>query len=246
MISASRVACHDENHCPCRLVRTTKGTFVSTAAERATQLDLVARLKSSYPELPDAPTPDMLDHDRITAYLKPVHDVGGEPDAPMKYENKQYEQWEEMTYVICEVLGVARDLAVRGAPPDGQRRRRAGRVSRACRTTVAGCWRSRRVLVEKHHIGLTELSERMARGPGALRRRPRGQEAGGAAQVRRRRIAGQAQQPPQPRGRQGRSAGLRRARPASRSSRSVTRSWCANCPSLFYTRTPEYVRGAPG
>jgi hypothetical protein len=47
----------------------------------------------------------MLDHERITAYLKPVHDVGGEPDAPMKYENKQYELWEHMTYVICEVLG---------------------------------------------------------------------------------------------------------------------------------------------
>jgi len=49
---------------------------MSTAAERAAQLDLVARLKSAYPELPDAPTPDMLDHGRITAYLKPVHDVG--------------------------------------------------------------------------------------------------------------------------------------------------------------------------
>ncbi|MDT5245114.1 MAG: thiocyanate hydrolase subunit alpha, partial [Mycobacterium sp.] len=35
---------------------------MSTAAERAAQLDLVARLKSAYPELPDAPTPDMLDH----------------------------------------------------------------------------------------------------------------------------------------------------------------------------------------
>ena len=47
----------------------------------------------------------MSDHERITAYLKPVHDVGGEPDAPMKYENKQYELWEHMTYVTCEVLG---------------------------------------------------------------------------------------------------------------------------------------------
>ena len=72
---------------------------MSTAAERAEQLQLVARLKSAYPELPDAPTPDLLDHRRIKAYLKPVHDVGGEPDAPMKYENKQYEQWEELTYV---------------------------------------------------------------------------------------------------------------------------------------------------
>ena len=53
---------------------------MSTAAERASQLAFVARLKSAYPELPDAPTPDLIDHDRIVAYLKPVHDVGGEPD----------------------------------------------------------------------------------------------------------------------------------------------------------------------
>src|SRR5258707_14929023 len=78
---------------------------MSTAAERAAQLDLVARLKSAYPELPDAPYPGMLDHDRITAYLKPVHDVGGEPDAPIKNVNKQYEEGEHMTYVICDVLG---------------------------------------------------------------------------------------------------------------------------------------------
>src|SRR5690348_17049901 len=43
-----------------------EGNVMSTAAERAAQLDLVARLKSAYPELPDAPTPDLLDHDRIT------------------------------------------------------------------------------------------------------------------------------------------------------------------------------------
>ena len=55
---------------------------MSTAAERATQLDLVARLKSAYPELPDAPTPDMLDHERITAYWKPVHDVGASGSPP--------------------------------------------------------------------------------------------------------------------------------------------------------------------
>ncbi len=57
---------------------------MTSAAERAAQLDLVARLKSGYPELPDAPTPDLLDHNRFVACMKPVHDVGGEPDAPMK------------------------------------------------------------------------------------------------------------------------------------------------------------------
>ena len=104
---------------------------MSTAAERAAQLDLVARLKSAYPELPDAPTPDLLDHDRITAYLKPVHDVGGEPDAPMKYENKQYELWEHMTYVICEVLAWRGIWLSEERRTDRQRRRGSGRVSGA-------------------------------------------------------------------------------------------------------------------
>src|ERR1700709_2518053 len=60
----------------------TTGAIMSTAAERSAQLDLVSPPKSSFPELPNAPTPDMLDSARIKAYLKPVHDVGGEPDAP--------------------------------------------------------------------------------------------------------------------------------------------------------------------
>ena len=134
---------------------------MSTAAERAAQLDLVARLKSAYPELPDAPTPDLLDHDRITAYLKPVHDVGGEPDAPMKYENKQYELWEHMTYVICEVLGW-RGIWL------SEERRRMGNVDVGRAEYLGlpyyGRWllAVARILVEKHHIGLTELSERMA------------------------------------------------------------------------------------
>jgi len=134
---------------------------VSTAAQRAKQLDLVARLKSAYPELPDAPSPDLLDHDRFTAYMKPVHDVGGEPDTPMKYENKGYEYWEHMTYVMCEVL------AWRGIWLSEERRRMGNvDVGRAVYLgfPYSGRWllSVARVLLEKHHIGLTELTERMA------------------------------------------------------------------------------------
>ena len=127
---------------------------MSTSGERARQLDLVARLKSSYPELPDAPPPDLLDHDRFTAYMKPVHDVGGEPDAPMKYENKDYEYWEHMTYVMCEVL------AWRGIWLSEERRRMGNvDVGRAVYLGFPyyGRWllSVARVLLEKHHIGLT-------------------------------------------------------------------------------------------
>ncbi|MEV6059137.1 SH3-like domain-containing protein [Nocardia asteroides] len=51
-----------------------------------------------------APPPDLLDHARLWAYLKTDHDVGGEPDAAITNQNKQYEVWEPNTYVICEVL----------------------------------------------------------------------------------------------------------------------------------------------
>ena len=78
---------------------------MATPLDRAAQLEGVARLECSYPEPPDAPTPDLIDHDRFTAYTKTPHDVGGEPDAPIEFENKQYEIWEENTYVMSEVLG---------------------------------------------------------------------------------------------------------------------------------------------
>jgi len=61
---------------------------MTTPLNRVTHLDLVARLKSAYPDLPDAPTPDLIDHERFTAYAKTPHDVGGEPDAPIPWENK--------------------------------------------------------------------------------------------------------------------------------------------------------------
>src|SRR5215217_8866840 len=75
------------------------------AAERAQQLALVSRLKTIYPEVPEWPTPDMITHDHYLAYMKTSHDVGGELDYPHPYENKEEEQWELMTYVLCEVLG---------------------------------------------------------------------------------------------------------------------------------------------
>ena len=34
-----------------------------------------------------------------------IHDVGGQPDAPQPYLEKQEEEWELNTYVTCECLG---------------------------------------------------------------------------------------------------------------------------------------------
>src|SRR6202045_2518829 len=38
------------------------------------------------------------------AYMHPPHDVGGQPDVPVHYEEKEEEQWELNTYLTCEVL----------------------------------------------------------------------------------------------------------------------------------------------
>jgi hypothetical protein len=173
-----------------------------------------------------------------------VHDVGGEPDAPMKYENKQYEQWEEATYVICEVL------AWRGIWLS-EERRRIGNVdvgrAQYLGLPYYGRWllAVARVLVEKHHIGLTELTERMAEvkaryADGLDGRKPEAQprSEGDGSQVQRNRhhrhavgkgdpqvYAGQAGQPKFAVGDTVRVREL---------------------PVLFYTRTPEYTRGATG
>ena len=217
---------------------------MSTAADRARQLDLVARLKSAYPELPDAPTPDLLDHDRFWAYMKTNHDVGGEPDAPMTYENKQYEYWEHMTYVLCEVL------AWRGIWLS-EERRRIGNVD-VGRAVYLGfpyygrwLWAVARVLVEKHHISLGELSTRMAEVKAryadglngkklAAKPNSEGDGSGVTRNAHHRHAVGKgdpqvyAGQAGQPKFRVGEPVMVR------------------ELPALLYTRTPEYVRGARG
>jgi len=217
---------------------------MATSSERASHVDLVARLKSAYPELPDAPTPDLIDHERFTAYMKTSHDVGGEPDAPMKYENKQYEGWEENTYVTCEVL------AWRGIWLS-EERRRIGNVD-VGRAIYLGLpyygrwlWAVARVLVEKHHITLGELSERMAevktRYEGgldgkALEARPKFEGDGSQVKRNRHHIDAVGKGDPQ----------IYAGKAGQPKFNVGDRVEVRELPALFYTRTPEYVRGATG
>src|SRR6201987_2528120 len=217
---------------------------MDTAAERASHLDLVARLKSAYPELPDAPPPDLIDHERFSAYVKTVHDVGGEPDAPMKCENKQYEIWEHNTYVTCEVLGW------RGIW-HSEERRRIGNVDvgRAIYLGLPyyGRWllAVARILVEKHHIGLTELAERTAevtaRYDGGLqgkRLEAKPRFEGDPAKVKRNSHHTHAVGKGDPQVYAGQAGD-----PKFKVGDKVV---VRDLPVLFYTRTQEYVRGARG
>jgi hypothetical protein len=95
------------------------------------------------------------------AYMHPPHDVGGQFDAPILYEEKEEEQWELNTYVTCEVLGW------RGVWNSEERRRRADNdLGYALYLGIPyyGRWilAAARMLVDKNHISLTELIEKIA------------------------------------------------------------------------------------
>ena len=95
-----------------------------------------------------------------SAYASP-HDVGGQPDVPIYYEEKEEEEWELNTYVTCEVL------AWRGAWTAEERRRRAD--NDLGYTLYLGMpyygrwiWSVAKMLVDKKHISLNELLEKIA------------------------------------------------------------------------------------
>jgi hypothetical protein len=89
------------------------------------------------------------------------HDVGGQPDAPDRYEEKEEELWELNTYVTCEVLGW------KGVWNSEERRRRGNNdlgLSLYYGFPYYGrwIWSAARMLVDKNHVSLTELLEKIA------------------------------------------------------------------------------------
>jgi thiocyanate hydrolase subunit beta len=100
-------------------------------------------------------------HDKYMAYMQPPHDVGGQLDIPVQYEEKEEELWELNTYVTCEVLGW------RGVWNAEERRRRGNNdlgISLYCGFPYYGRWVlcAAKMLVDKNHISLTELIEKIA------------------------------------------------------------------------------------
>ena len=94
------------------------------------------------------------------AYMHPPHDVGGQFDVPVHYEEKEEEQWELNTYVTCEVLGW------RGVWTGEERRRRAD--NDLGYTMYLGLpyygrwiWSAAKMLVDKKHISVAELMDKV-------------------------------------------------------------------------------------
>ena len=108
----------------------------------------------------DAPYPDTFDHTRYRECMRTPHDVGGEPDTPMQWEEKEEEQWELNTYVTCECL------SWRGAWNAEERRRRQN-VDLGNSNYLALPYYARwllsaaRIMIDKQYITLTELMNKI-------------------------------------------------------------------------------------
>ncbi len=119
-------------------------------------IDLVGQLQPALHRPQHAPYPDAIDHALFRAYMRTSHDVGGEPDIPIRWEEKQEEQWEVNTYVTCECL------AWRGIWNAEERRRRQNvdlGQTQYLGLPYYGRWllSAARILVDKQHVTLTEL-----------------------------------------------------------------------------------------
>jgi hypothetical protein len=217
---------------------------VSDRADLLGDLDLGGQLRPALHQVQDAPTPDRIDHARFRAYMKTSHDVGGEPDAPATFELKEEEQWELNTYVTCEVLGW------RGIWTSEERRRTQNvDVGKTIYLGLPyyGRWllAAARVLVEKHHVTLGELIERVdevrrrhAHGIGAGLPDAAPRAEGDPAVVKRNdhHVSAVGTGDPQC------FAGM-----AGRPRFSVgDQVRVRELPTIFYTRTQEYVRGVCG
>jgi thiocyanate hydrolase subunit alpha/thiocyanate hydrolase subunit beta len=206
--------------------------------------DYVSQMRPALHRLQDWAYPDRIDHALFQAYMKTPHDVGGEPDVPVQFEEKEEEQWELNTFVTCEVLGW------RGIWTS-EERRRLGNVD-VGRTMYLGLpyygrWvlAIARLLIDKQHITLGELMERVGevrerctsgRGNGPLDAAPRSSGEGTAVARNRHHKEAVGKGDPQcfagmagtPRFAVGEPVRVR------------------EMPTLFYTRTQEYLRGVPG
>lgn len=105
--------------------------------------------------------PYEIEHPRFVAFMAPPHDVGGQSDVAILYEEKEEELWELNTYVTCEVLGW------RGVWNAEERRRRGN--NDLGQSLYYGfpyygrwVWAAARMLVDKNIISLTELQAKVA------------------------------------------------------------------------------------
>ena len=119
-------------------------------------INFVGQLQPSLIKQMHAPYPDAIDHALYRAYTRSVHDVGGEPDVPITWEEKEEEQWELNTFATCECL------AWRGVWNAEERRRRQNvdvGQTQYLGLPYYGRWllTAALIMVDKQYATLTEL-----------------------------------------------------------------------------------------
>jgi hypothetical protein len=123
-------------------------------------LQTVGLLQPALHKQTHAPSPDEVDHTLFRAYTRPVHDVGGESDVSIPWEEKEEEQWEANTFATCECL------AWRGIWNAEERRRRQNcDVGQTAYLGMPyyGRWllTAARILVDKQYVTLNELIDKI-------------------------------------------------------------------------------------
>ena len=123
-------------------------------------LNYVGMLQPAIHKETHAPAPDEITNEQYRAYTRPVHDVGGEHDVPIPWEEKEEEVWEHNTFVTCEVL------AWRGVWTAEERRRRQNvdvGQTQYLGLPYYGRWllTAALILVDKQFVTLTELHEKI-------------------------------------------------------------------------------------
>jgi hypothetical protein len=132
----------------------------STREEVLRHLNTVGQLQPALHKQTHAPAPTEIDHTLFRAYTRTPHDVGGEPDTPIVYHEKEEEVWELNTFATCECL------AWRGVWTAEERRRKQNvDVGQTVYLGMPyyGRWlmTAARILVDKQYCTLTELHNKM-------------------------------------------------------------------------------------
>jgi hypothetical protein len=133
----------------------------STRNEVHTHLAMMGQVQPALHNETHAPSPDMIDHTLWRAYTRSCHDVGGEYDIPIRYEEKEEEIWELNTFATCECL------AWRGVWTAEERRRRQNvDVGQTAYLGLPyyGRWllSAALILVDKQFVTNIELSDKIA------------------------------------------------------------------------------------
>jgi hypothetical protein len=217
---------------------------VPTMSDTDIMGDFVSEIRPALHRFRDWAYPDQIDHALYSAYMKQPHDVGGEPDAPVIFEEKEEEQWELNTFVDCEVLGW------RGIWTSEERRRIAN--VDIGRTMYGGfpyygrwLWSIVRILMEKQYVTLGEVVERVhsvqKRAAGRTTQNPLEAEprlTGDKKNVERNHHHKDAIGKGDPQCFNGMAGKARFSVGDEVRVREL--------PSILYSRTQEYLRGAPG